>query len=161
MVGSGKAKITPEYPPNTDGRQTSTPPPSKQNLRIRIVKLGYSLGLTSIYWDETLGKLKVSQSKRRLAWRLFQAFLIALDEIFLFYQSAFRKIEGENAYSRRIQIQYYFALWMLMSCNHVGDVGAAEYVRLMNGLQNFKTKYGGNNSSRTSSRFNFSSAGRV
>ena len=110
------------------------------NLRIKILKLGYSLGLTSIYWDETEGILKVSPSKRRIAWRLVQAFLVVLDEIFLFYQSTFRKIEGENAYSRRIQIRYYFALWMFMSCNHVGDIWAMEYVRLMNGLQKFKTK---------------------
>ena len=115
-----------------------------ETLRTKILKLGYLVGFTCVCWRERRGKLKVSPSRLRLRWISVQILLVLLYQAYLLYRSFTANNEVGGLSDRRIiRVRYATALWIFMNCNHVGTIWAAEYVKLMNGLERFKRKCAG------------------
>ena len=109
-------------------------------LRMKMLQFGYNLGFTPIYWDSAKAVLKVSKSKKRLRWIHFQLLLVALYELFLFYQSV--RPLGARESTSRVRVRYLAFLWIFMNCDHVGNIWISEYVTFMNNL-NHCTKNAG------------------
>ena len=128
---------------STVSSESRSSPPPQLPLRIKILKFGYSTGLTAVGWDDTLEKLKLTRTKSRVGWILVQALLIFLYQVFLIYQSTVKVLDLEVSESTKIRLRYNTGLWIFMACDHIGDIWSGEYVRLLNGLEGFKKKCGG------------------
>ena len=113
------------------------------SLRIKILKFGYSVGLTSICWDESTGKLKLTATKYRCGWIFIENILLILYQIFLVYQSSIRQLGNRFTDSDLLLIRYNTALWLYLNVNNIGDKWATDYVKVMNGLGTMKAKFGG------------------
>ena len=107
-------------------------PAKSQTLLLRILKFGFTLGFTPVYWDSSAAILKVSQSRVRLAWTKIQLVFVVLYELFLVYQ-AIKPLNFGGSKSRT-QVRYLGVLWIFMNCDHVGNIWIPEYVVLMNEL---------------------------
>ena len=118
-------------------------PPPRLPLRIRILNFGYSAGLTSVRWDETVEELRLSRTKYRFGWTLVEALFVLMYQIFLIYQSTIKVLDMEIPKGNKIRLRYNAGLWIFMVCNHIGDIWTGEYVVLMNGLESFKRQCGG------------------
>ena len=113
---------------------------TSQSLRIKILKFGYSAGLTLICWDDLHGALKLSPTKYRSRWIFLQNVLVLLYQLFLIHQSALKSLGGGFSESDLVRVRYSAGLWLFLNVNHFGDAWATEYVRLINGLESLKVK---------------------
>ena len=86
---------------------------TSHSLRIKILKFGYSAGLTSIYWDDSACLMKFSPSKYRHGWIVVQMLLVFPYELFLIYQSTLRNFGSGFSENKLIRIRYMTAVWML------------------------------------------------
>ena len=109
-----------------------------QSLRVKVLNFGYSIGLTSIRWNDTAEILKLSPTKYRSGWKSLQTVLILLYQVFLLYQSTIRNLGSGYSQSDLVGVRYTTALWLFLNVNNIGKAWASEYVRLMNGLESLK-----------------------
>ena len=116
---------------------------SSNLLRDKIIKFGHLAGFTCVYWNDRQGQLKLSNSRLRRGWVAVQLLLVLVYEIYVFYRSFIEHSGSRFADKKTFRVRYIFMLWSFLNCNHIGNVLTAEYVRVMNGLDELKQKLQG------------------
>ena len=113
--------------------------PKPQDLRMKMLNFGYTMGFTVIRWDGSAQVLRISPSRVRSAWNKIQILLVLMYEVFLVYQ-AVQPVKSGNL-TDKMQIIYVAGTWILNNSYNIESIWTSEYVALMNKLCEYNREF--------------------
>ena len=107
-----------------------------QQLFLKIVKFGYTIGFTSVTWNKSTDSVVYKRSVVRLVSETLQIGILVSYGIFLCYQILVTTSTAKVGNAQKMQIRYAALSWILLTFNPTICIRSGrEYARLLNGFR--------------------------